>query len=168
METIRFQSGKEAFRAAIYSVLQNRKPQNFPSIPKGKKIIDYTDIIEQRLALAKWMTSNRTWCVIDNQDYKKIVKLLVQSELFGHGTFPDSSAIVCTNSIRLALIELDLKPQEISEIEVEVHDIMEAAKNEFLRKLKKFKDVLVFVTTIFYSKVGDASPPRMGIAITST
>ena len=76
--------------------------------------IDHQEIIDQRLALAKWIASNGSvYYGIDGQNTKAITKMIAESQLFD--IYPSvvvtDSARACANSIREALADEKMSPE---------------------------------------------------------
>ena len=127
-------------------------------LPKDSKFIDFPDIVDQRLALAKWMASNRSQCDIDGHDIYQITQLLYSSELFGlqegKPIILTDLARTCANSIRLEIMGMkEVEAYEINGVDVKTYDIAELDKtNDFtdeeLKELQAFKNTVVFGTQI--------------------
>ena len=84
----------------------------------NEKEIGHQDIIDQRLALAKWIAANPDVCKFTEGDVDKTIEILVNSELFGDFSSVNyvvltSHALGYTDAIRLPIIRGKIKPQRI-------------------------------------------------------
>ena len=95
--------------------------------------IDHQEIIDQRLALAKYIASNGSvYYGIDGRNAKAITKMIAESELFD--IYPSvvvtDSARACANSIREALADEKMSPECIEGVEIEAFDISDIDEND--------------------------------------
>ena len=108
-------------------------------IPEDAKTVAYQDVIDQRLALAKWMASNREQRKLDVQSYERIAEILFESELFGIEADKEvvitDEACACANSILLSIVKLEVKPQEILEVSIRPDDVGESDRAAFVTRM---------------------------------
>ena len=95
--------------------------------------IDHQEIIDQRLALAKYIASNGSvYYGIDGQNTKAITKMIAESQLFD--IYPSvvvtDSARACANSIREALADEKMSPECIEGVEIEAFNISDIDEND--------------------------------------
>ena len=88
--------------------------------------IDHQEIIDQRLALSKYIASNGSvYYGIDGRNAKAITKMIAESQLFD--IYPSvvvtDSARACANSIRETLADEKMSPECIAGVEIEAFDM---------------------------------------------